>query len=64
LVSISTVTRVGGTGPEEEGGKSSGVPISGGDLCPGYPSPVSPMILDEFHNVKILDEPSFASIFS
>jgi hypothetical protein len=67
LLSISTVTQLGGARPEEVDGpfpKSSGVPISGGYLCSEFPSPVSPINLDEFHNVKILDEPSLASIFS
>jgi hypothetical protein len=33
LLIISTVTRLGGAGPEEVDDKSSGVPISGGDAC-------------------------------
>jgi hypothetical protein len=64
LLSISTVTRLGGAGPEEVGGKSSGVPISGGDLCSEGPSPVSPMILDDFHNVRSLEVPSLVSSYS
>jgi hypothetical protein len=66
------VIRLGGTESQEifceevEGclPKSSGVPISGGDACFETPSPVSPMILDESHNVRNLDVPSLASAFS
>jgi hypothetical protein len=61
------MTRLGGAGPEEVDGsfpKSSGVPISGGDAYFEFPSLVSPMILDEFHNVRSLDMPSLTSIFS